>query len=188
MTKDLKQTILDQSHKTLVSEGVGAIRMRDLAKSCGCAVGTLYNVFETFDEIHFHLNVHTFKKLFKRLFETLKSAEVPLEDILPKIGWEYIAFAKENTHSFKALFEYAPEGEQPVWYREVVNEHFQKAEEFLEKTYEISKEKAEALISYFWFAIHGVSSIVLNRKATNHSDEFVQSYVDHCLRGIYKLI
>jgi len=187
-TKDLKQTILDHSYKTLVKEGVLAIRMRDLANSCKCAVGTLYNVFETFDDIHYHLNLRTFKTVFNRLFDTLKISDVPLEDVLPKIGWEYIAFAKEHTHGWKALFEYAPTGEQPNWYRDEVNAHFQKAEEFLENKYDISSEMAERLISYFWFSIHGVSSIVLNKKSTNHSDEFVESYVDHCLRGIYKLL
>ncbi|NGX47809.1 MAG: hypothetical protein K1000chlam3_01194 [Chlamydiae bacterium] len=190
-TKDLKQTILDHSYKTMTKEGVLAIRMRDLAKSCKCAVGTIYNVFETFDDIHYHLNLHTFKRLFNRLYTTLKKAalaKIAIEEILPRIGWEYIAFAKEETNSWKALFEYAPEGEQPSWYRKEIDRNLQLAEEFLQKNFQISKEKANQLMSYFWFAIHGVSAIVLNKKATNHSDEFVESYVDHCLRGIYKLI
>ncbi|NGX26443.1 MAG: hypothetical protein K940chlam6_00364 [Chlamydiae bacterium] len=191
VTKDLKQTILDHSYKTMTKEGVLAIRMRDLAKSCKCAVGTIYNVFETFDDIHYHLNLRTFKRLFNRLYTTLKKAalaKIAIEEILPRIGWEYIAFAKEETNSWKALFEYAPEGEQPSWYRKEIDRNLQLAEEFLQKNFQISKEKANQLMSYFWFAIHGVSAIVLNKKATNHSDEFVQSYVDHCLRGIYKLI
>jgi AcrR family transcriptional regulator len=189
MTKKKLQTlVLDHSYKTMEAEGVEAIRMRDLAKACGCAVGSLYNTFETFEEIHFHLNLRTFRDLFGQLFDTLKNADEAIEDVLPKIGWVYITYAKEHTNGWKALFENAPKSAPPKWYREVVDEHFQKAESVLEKKYGITKEKAEQLISYFWFAIHGVSSIVLNKKATNHSDEFVQSYVDHCLRGIYSLL
>jgi len=189
--EDLRQAILDNSYKTLTEEGVMAIRMRDLAKACNCSVGTLYNVFNTFEEIHFHLNLRTFKILFTRLFATLKQAEesnTSLEEILPALGWEYIAFAKEETHSWKALFEQAPEGNKPSWYREELTRHFGAAEESIERIFVISREKAEKLISYFWFAIHGVCSIVLNKKSTNHSDEFVKSYVDHCLRGIYRLV
>ncbi|NGX59144.1 MAG: hypothetical protein KR126chlam3_00291 [Chlamydiae bacterium] len=190
-TKDLKQTILDHSYKTMNKQGVSAIRMRDLAKSSRCAVGTIYNIFETFDDIHYHLNLRTFKRLYNRLMTTLKDgveAKTTLEEILLKIGWEYIAFAKDETHCWKALFEQAPPKEQPAWYRKEVNRHFQLAEEFIQINFQITEEKANRLISYFWFAIHGVSSIVLNRKATNHSDEFVQGYVQHCLRGIYQLI
>ncbi len=190
-TLDLRQTILDHSYKTMTKKGVTAIRMRDIASACACAVGTIYNVFDTFDDIHFNLNLRTFKRLYERLYKALQEATqsgVSLEDALPQVGWEYIAFAKEETHCFKALFEYAPQKEQPVWYREAVSKHLGQIIELMEKHYGLTTEKADRLISYFWFSIHGVCSIVLNKKSTAHSDEFIEPYVDHCLRGIYKLV
>lgn len=187
----LKQAILENSYAILTSEGISAIRMRELAKSCHCAVGTIYNVFETFEEIHFHLNLRTFKNLIEKLIQSLKEAieqKLSMEELLPKVGWEYISFAKNETNSWKALFEYAPKKEPPPWYGQEIDRYIQIVEGILKENFHISEEKANQLINYFWFAIHGVSSIVLNKKATNHSDEFVESYVDHCLHGIYKLI
>lgn len=189
--KELKQVILETSYKVMAKQGVSAIRMRDLAKSCDCAVGTIYNVFETFEEIHFHLNLRTFKNLIERLITFLQeliAQNLSIEELLPKIGWEYITFAKGDTNAWKALFEHAPASEPPSWYVQEIDRYIQIVQDGLMENFQVSQEEANRLINHFWFAIHGVCSIVLNKKATNHSEEFVQSYVDHCLRGIYKLI
>lgn len=189
--QQLKQSILNQSYQVLEAKGLSAIRMRDLAKACQCAVGTIYNVFATFEEIHFHLNLLTFRKLIKRLHDATQEGlgqNLTFEELFPKVGWEYIRFAKEETNAWKALFEQAPENEPPDWYRAEIDRCMMQIEELLQRHFQISRERVSQLINYFWFAIHGVSSIVLNKKATNHSDEFVDSYVDHCLRGIYHLI
>lgn len=189
--RELKQAILETSYGVMAKQGVSAIRMRDLAKACNCAVGTIYNVFSTFEEIHFHLNLRTFTSLIERLISALKRSiaqKLSIEELLPKIGWEYITFAKEDTYAWKALFEQAPVSEPPDWYIQKIDHYIQIVQDLLIINFQVSEGEANRLINYFWFAIHGVSSIVLNKKATNHSEEFVQSYVDHCLRGIYKLI
>lgn len=189
--ENLKQAILDSSYQTLGSEGVNAIRMRDLAKSCSCAVGTLYNTFETFEEIHFHLNLRTFIRLFNELYRELRlcaKAQTPLEEAITKMGWSYIKFAKQDPHCWKALFENAPKSDPPNWYREEVDQYMKQAEKILKDHYQLSEKKAHQLINYFWFAVHGVCSIVLNKRAVIHSDHFIKTYVDHCLKGIYTLI
>lgn len=190
-SEDLKQTILDSSYQVLENQGITAIRMRDLAKSCSCAVGTLYNAFETFEDIHFHLNLRTFKRLFTHLYTALQECVadgMAPDESISKMGWVYIDFAKKETNAWKALFENAPKSDPPKWYIKEVDRQMKQAEKVVQKHYNLTEEKAHELINYFWFAVHGVCSIVLNKRAVIHSDAFVQTYVDHCLRGIYKLI
>ena len=128
--------------------------------------------------------------LYKRLFEELQDLSkkgIALEEILPKLGWTYIAFGKEYFYLWQALFENTPGGESPPWYRSVIVESFEQVEQYLSLTFNLSPERASKMVNYFWFSIHGVSSIILHKRASNQSDEFLNSYVEHCLRGIYEL-
>lgn len=187
----LKQVILKYSYSILERKGISAIRMRDLAKSCNCAIGTLYNVFETFEDIHYHLNLQTFRELMERLLYCLEKGitkKLSIQELLSSVGWEYIAFAKEKTNSWKALFECTPKSDPPNWYLKEFDQYFEMVEKILKRNLLISGEKIEKLIHYFWFSIHGISSIVLNKKAIQYSNEFIQPYMEHCLRGIYTLI
>lgn len=186
----LQMALLDKAFAIVKDKGMGGIRMRDLASSCGCAVGTIYNLFHNLDEIHYHINLRTFRMLFDKIYEELFSLAQEgsdLENILPKLGWAYIAFGKEHFHLWQALFEITPLSPPPSWYRSVIVESFEKAEDFLSLTFSLTKERASKIVNYFWFSIHGVSSIILHKRASNQSDEFLNSYVEHCLRGIYEL-
>lgn len=190
VNENLQQSVLEEAFQVVRKSGISAIRMRELAANSGCSVGTLYNLFENLDEIHFHVNARTFSMLFNELFselERLHNEGVSLEEILPKLGWVYIAFGKEHFNLWKALFELTPEGEPPGWYRSRIVRSFEKAESFLSMAFNVSAEKASKILNYFWFSIHGVSSILLHKRATNQSDEFMNSYVEHCLKGIYEL-
>ena len=188
--ESLAGSVLEEAFLVAKKKGISAIRMRELAAARGCAVGTLYNLFENLDEIHYHINLRTFKMLFGRVFQRLEELHgegVSLEEILPKLGWTYIDFGKEYFHLWNALFENTPQSKPPSWYRSVIDENFERAEQFIVFTYHLKPEKASKLVNYFWFSIHGVSSIILHKRASNQSDEFLNSYVEHCLRGIYEL-
>lgn len=187
----LRKVILGHAHGLLKSNGVSEIKMRSLATASDCSVGTLYNVFKNINEIYFHLNIRTIKELLHLLFAELKQGteeKAHLKEILPRMGWVYIRFGQNNLHCWKALFETQAAAPPPYWYTVEISKEMKPFEELLMKEYLFSLEKANQLINYFWFAIHGVSSIILNKKATNHSEEFLQKYVDHCLRGIYELL
>ncbi len=187
----LKQVVLDHAFQTLKEKGVAEIRIRSLAKASDCAVGSIYNLFDDLDDILFHLNLRALKELFYMLHTNLEDgikAHLSIEEILPRLGWVYIDFGRENYHLWKSIFESAPASKIPSWYQAEIAKNMRQFEKILQEGYQLSEEKATQLINYFWFAIHGVSSILLNRKATDHSEDFLNSYVNHCLRGIQKFI
>lgn len=189
--ESLQHSVLEEAFLVVKEKGIGSIRMRELSSACGCSVGTLYNLFENLDDIHYHINLRTFKMLFGKILQKLEELSkqgIKLEEILPKLGWAYITFGKEQFHLWKALFENTPQSKPPSWYRSVINESFEQAEQYIAQTFEFSPEKASKLVNYFWFSIHGVSSIILHKRASNQSDEFLNSYVEHCLRGVYEFV
>jgi len=188
--EQLKPILIEHAYAIMKKEGISAIRIRTLAEKAGCSVGTFYNIFETFDDIHYHLNSRVIKELLSYLYVELeKSAreKVPLTEALPQLGWAYLDFGKVNLHSWKTLFESTPTADCPTWYLNQIAERMEPFKELLASAYGLTREHAEKLINYFWFAIHGVSSIILNQKGTDTSDEFLEKYIDHCLRGIHDL-
>lgn len=48
---DLRETIVQKAKKIIVSKGYSKLNMREVAKTCGIAVGTIYNYFPTKDSL-----------------------------------------------------------------------------------------------------------------------------------------
>src|ERR1700674_5492333 len=46
---ELRTRLIDAAERTIAEKGLAALRARDLAQEAGCAVGTIYNVFEHLD-------------------------------------------------------------------------------------------------------------------------------------------
>ncbi len=66
---ELRKKILDLGWATLEKQGGGALRIRDLAKGCGCSIGTVYNTFQGIDEIVLRLNVRSLNILYGGILE-----------------------------------------------------------------------------------------------------------------------
>ena len=47
----LRERLIDAAERTVAANGLAGLRARDLAREAGCAVGTIYNVFEHLDEL-----------------------------------------------------------------------------------------------------------------------------------------
>ncbi|MFT6075628.1 MAG: AcrR family transcriptional regulator, partial [Yoonia sp.] len=48
---ELRNKLIDIAEKTIATEGLSALRARDLAAQAGCAVGAIYNVFGDLAEL-----------------------------------------------------------------------------------------------------------------------------------------
>ena len=47
----LRTRLVDAAERTIDERGLAALKARDLAAEAGCAIGTIYNVFEHLDEL-----------------------------------------------------------------------------------------------------------------------------------------
>ena len=47
----LRTGLIDAAECTIAANGLAALKARDLAREAGCAVGTIYNIFEHLDEL-----------------------------------------------------------------------------------------------------------------------------------------
>ena len=100
---ELRRKILDLGWGVLEKEGRNALRIRDLARRCGCSIGTVYNVFEGMNEIVLRLNVRSLGILYGGILESLEKAD-GLKEGVRSMGAAYMWFAKKHPYRWKMLF------------------------------------------------------------------------------------
>lgn len=183
----LRKKILDLGWEVLQNQNGSALRIRDLAKGCDCSIGTVYNAFEGMHEIILMLNVRSLGILYGGILEALKRA-ADLKGGVRAMGSAYMEFAKEHPHRWKMLFENESIENPPEWYSNEVNIKLREIEGELVGRFSLSREEAVKLVGFFWAAIHGITSILLNKKMRVVEEvikeEDLDAYVDHCLMGM----
>ena len=59
----LRDALIDAAERTLETQGLRALRARDLAAEVGCAVGAIYNAVADLDELIYAVNARTLAAL-----------------------------------------------------------------------------------------------------------------------------
>jgi AcrR family transcriptional regulator len=101
----LRDQALAAGRRILEAEGYRALNARRIAAAIGAAVGTLYNLFENFDELLLALNLETLQELAG----TLPGAEPPPADpeaAILGIARRYLDFTAERRHRWAAVLEF----------------------------------------------------------------------------------
>lgn len=115
----LRDALIDAAEENIRKNGLGALRARDLTKAAGCALGTLYNVFEDLDMLTLAVNSRTLKRLGTTLTNAAQQASAPQAQ-LQALGRAYMHFAYDNPRLWAALFDHQmQEGREiPRWHLE----------------------------------------------------------------------
>lgn len=182
----LKAEILDRGWKILCKKGREALRLRDLAKRSDCSVGTIYNLFENLDEIILRLNLKCLDKMYSSLHQNMEEGikrREDLEKVFGRLGKAYIAFGMEHPLMWKSLFENLAIEPFPDWYLEKVEGGIKFIEKTIGSTYGVEALKVKQIVSFFWASIHGMTSIVLNKKMKGIDEAYLDSYIEQSLKG-----
>jgi|JI10StandDraft_1071094.scaffolds.fasta_scaffold376311_1 AcrR family transcriptional regulator len=188
MTKhtSLKTEILDIGWKVLQEKGREALHLRDLAEKGGCSVGTIYNLFENVDEIILRLNLKCLDLMYRSLHREMEKGIEKGEDLkgtLRRTGKAYLKFGMEYPFLWKSLFENLTVDPLPEWYQKKVEGGIEEIERAIVESYGLKSDRATEIVSFFWSAIHGITSIMLNKKRGQFDEAYLNSYIDHCLKG-----
>ena len=93
-------------------EGLEGLTARRVARSIGCSVGTLYNVFDNLDELILHLNGAT----IDALYEEFLALELPPdgERAIRRIIEAYLEFVRNNDGLWHVIFDHAWPKDYPI--------------------------------------------------------------------------
>lgn len=187
----LRERVFEAAWQLVASEGMEKLNVRKVAQMSSCALGSIYNVFGSFSDLQFHINAKILSMLYVLLSKTIDEGireQKPLRSLFRDIGHTYVRFGQENPLLWKALFEYFHAEPLPEWYVKYAREGIAEICTRLAIAYHLSQEDAKRLYGYFWASVHGLSSILLNRKmevvAELFSLDSIDSYIDYCLDGL----
>jgi AcrR family transcriptional regulator len=117
--EELSELIIREGHRQLSEVGFAHFSAREVAKRIGYSIGTLYNVFGSYDHLMLAINGRTLDLWRAALAARLEEAK---EDRLAQAIAAYFDFAIAHRHAWTALYDFRlPEGEPtPEFYAQKV--------------------------------------------------------------------
>ena len=120
----LREHLIDAAERTIAEKGLAALKARDLALEVGCAVGTIYNVFEHLDELVLCVGSRTLAMLEAALRAVPSPSRHGSADeavaAMVRLALAYLDFAANHTVRWRALFEHRMNEARPLpeWFVE----------------------------------------------------------------------
>ncbi|MDO9637769.1 MAG: TetR/AcrR family transcriptional regulator [Pseudotabrizicola sp.] len=115
---DLRARLTDQAEQVIATQGLAALKARDLAAQAGCSVGAIYNVFADLNQLVMAVNGRTFRRLGAAVTDSIAGQDQHPRDCLITMSQAYLHFAAANTPAWRALFDLEMSVDAPVpgWY------------------------------------------------------------------------
>ena len=172
----LRERLIDAAERTIASKGLAALRARDLARETGCAIGTIYNVFEHLDELVLGVGSRTLVMLDAALAAARPavrdSTATKAVDDLIRLALAYLEFAATHTVRWRALFEHRMSEDRPLpeWFVEQQHRLFAQVEQPLTTLLpELDREGRRVLARTVFSAVHGIVALGLEEKLVSLS-------------------
>ena len=192
----LREKIFHSAWKIVESEGMDQLTVRGIAELSSCSLGSIYNVFDNFQELQLRVNASILSKLYIVFNETTEHAiqnKKSFKELLRDLGNAYIDFGQKHRFLWKALFEHIPSAPFPDWYIKHTHEGIYHLSKKLAQTFSLKEEDVRQALGFFWASIHGICSILLNKKLEVvaeffNADIHLDPYIEYCLNGLFKPI
>ncbi|MBP7722459.1 MAG: TetR/AcrR family transcriptional regulator [Alphaproteobacteria bacterium] len=187
--EELKNRILEVSWKIVQKDGLAGLTARRIAKEIGYTPGTIYNIFNSMDDLYLTVNGLT----LDRLHEILSSPECnnPKKSSIQnmkKMAELYREFSNKHRPHWLMLFTHALPEEKlaPEWYQEKISRLFEPLEKLLEPFYlKKSPHKRKMAARVLWASVHGLCflegtgkiPLISNQTTTNMTDYLIDSFI-----------
>lgn len=187
----LRTHLIDTAERTIAERGLAAVKARELAAQAGCAIGTIYNVFEHLDELILCVGSRTLEMLdaaltAARSSEPCSSPEEAV-DALVRLALAYLDFAARHEVRWQALFEHRlSDGRSlPDWYVEQQHMLFAQVEGPLANLLpELDDNRRRVLARTMFSAVHGMVALGLEEKLISLPLPDLREQVDAVVRAI----
>ena len=182
---ELKDMALAAAGEIAEAEGWRGLTARKVAGKIGYSVGTLYNVFETLDDLIIAVNGATLDSLFEHLRAArTEGTDDDPEAVLNALAMAYVTFIDRHPNLWDILFEHriAPGRRLPSWYDEKLARLLGLLEDALAPLFRES-ERAERsrAARVLWCSMHGICSLARSGKLGIVTGDSVSAMADQLI-------
>ncbi|MDH7638385.1 TetR/AcrR family transcriptional regulator [Sphingomonas oryzagri] len=100
---ELRRLIIEEGHRHMAEVGFARFSAREVAKRIGYTIGTLYNVFGSYDRMVLAINTRTFALWAEHLRRLLAETR---EDPIRTLVEAYFSFARDNRNAWMAIYDH----------------------------------------------------------------------------------
>jgi len=153
--EEIRELALQAATQIVAEQGFQGLSTRKVAAAMGYAVGSLYMIFQNFDELILQVNARTLDELYTVISQTQRQHLEP-EECLLALGQTYFQFTLAHQPSWRMIFEHRlPHGSKlPSWYRRKILRFFNLLAKPLQQIqpHRTCDQDARAL----WGSVHGI--------------------------------
>jgi AcrR family transcriptional regulator len=186
--EEIREMAILAGSKLINELGFTGFSSRQIAKEIGYTVGTLYNVFESYDDIILHINATTLDEMKKFITQNINQ-KLKNSEAIKQLAKLYAKFAHANYRNWNALFEYTSPSPIPAWYNEKIESLFIIVENILSE-FISKKSDAKKHSKVIWASIHGICILSLTNKldvdGTKSIEALTDLLVENYLSGLAK--
>jgi AcrR family transcriptional regulator len=190
-TTDRRNALRDRltalAEQTIATQGLKALKARDLAREAGCALGAIYTVFPTLDHLVLTVNARTFTRLGAFVAAELAQAPEDPRRQMVVMAQAYHAFAAQNRPAWAALFTIdRPEGAAPPdWYLAEMAQLFTLIGGPLARALpDLSPADQAVMARTLFSAVHGIVALGLDQAAAGVARPDIDRMLDLMLSRI----
>jgi AcrR family transcriptional regulator len=180
----LRALIIQASEEIIANDGLAGLSAREIARAVGYSPGTIYNIFDSLDDLVLQIEGRLLDALDARLAEQPSDGEAKARVL--RLAQTYLAFTAERPRLWNLLFEHhlPPATPIPEWYQAKLDVLMRRVETVLEPLAAGEKRAATARAArVLWAGVHGISSLATADKLSTVTAESAQAMVDDLVRN-----
>lgn len=192
-TRDqIRDMAIAHGREIIRTNGLPDLSARRVARAIGYTVGTLYNIFEDFDDMVIHINAVTLREMMVYISST-RNPDLHGLEALQDLFHLYYEYSREFHHWWLVLFEHKPVNDRPLpaWYDECISELFAYLEKPMLELNSIDPDMVPISARILWAGIHGICilgqscrlNIVGNQSIENMMNQMVRNYISGLNHG-----
>lgn len=183
--EELQELAVDAAAALIAEDGMEQFSARQVAARIGYTIGTIYNVFGTYENLLLHAQARTLDDWHAFLKDRL--ARRGKLDPIHALARGYIDYARTHYNSWSALFAREPQDQLPDWYQSKLQSLIGLAEDAIAPLLANDREKTQRAARVLWAGIHGLCVLSLSGKLGLVIEEplepLVTRLVDNYLHG-----
>jgi AcrR family transcriptional regulator len=189
----LRDEILDATEKLLLETGSArAVSIRSVADAVGVTAPSIYRHFPDKQTLIYEVCARLLEDLDRHMQAAVEGIDEPFGRLLAR-GRAYVDFGRLHPEPYRILFMTAPE-DVP---HEREDEWFQQSSAVAHTLDDVQRaidtgllrpEAGDTLHAFLgiWARMHGLTSIMVAKPSLPVDDDFVDEYLEHCLRGVLR--
>ena len=175
----LRELIIEACEAIISEDGLAGLSAREIAKRVGYSPGTIYNVFDSLDDLILQVEARVLDGLDARL-AALKN-EGSADDLVLTLARAYLAFTTERPRLWNLLFEHhLPTTMQvPAFYQHKLDQLLERVEAVVRpivRDQDASRARIAARV--LWAGVHGITSLATTGKLSSITSEDAEALVD----------